>query len=140
MNNDVNLTLEFWKAFQNPYIETNKKIDFSEVFKIIDKIRVSKIRVENMWNKLFNIYNKTNDFYDLYLDYIEQINNDDLKQRDLESLRKKNDFNNLDNMNNNFYAILFNKKTGIIIANGDIEKEGIIEYSNNQMENILKYK
>ena len=140
MNNDVNLTLEFWKAFQNPYIETNKKIDFNKVFKIIDKIRVSKIRVENMWNKLFNIYNKTNDFYDLYLDYIEQINNDDLKKRDLESLRKKNDFNNLDNMNNNFYAILFNKKTGIIIANGDIEKEGIIEYSNNQMENILKYK
>ena len=140
MNNDINLTLEFWKEFQAPYLDINKKIDFNRVFQLIEKIIMSKLRVENMWKKIFKIYNKTNDFYDLYLDYVEQINDDDLKKRDLESLKRKNDNNLLDNMNNNFYAVLFNKETGIIIANGDIGKEGVIEFSNYQIENILKYK
>ena len=139
INNDVNLSLEFWKSFQSPFKEANKKIDFNKIFELTDKIRITKKNVENMWNKLFQIYEGVNDFFELYVDYIEQINDDDLKKRDLEALRRKND-NIGDHMNNNFYSILFSKDTGIIIANGDKGYEGVIELSNNEIENIFKYK
>ena len=79
-----------------------------------------------MWNKLLQIYSGVNNFFELYSEYIEQINDDDLKKRDLEALRRKNDSSN-DHLNNKFYSLLFNKNTGIIIANGDKGKEGIIE-------------
>ena len=139
INNDVNFSLEFWKAFQAPFIEANKKIDFNKVFELTDKIGKTKKNVENMWNKLLDIYGGVNDFFELYVEYIEQINDDDLKKRDLESLRRKNDTFG-DHMNNNFYSVLFNKDTGIIIANGDKGNVGIIELSNKEIENIFKYK
>ena len=139
INNDVNLSLQFWKAFKLPYKEPNKKIDFNKIFELTDKIAETKINVKNMWNKLLKIYGGVNNFYELYLEYIEQINDDDLKKRDLESLRRKND-NFSEHLNNNFYAVLFNKETGIIIANGDLGSEGVIESSNKEIENIFKYK
>ena len=92
-----------------------------------------------MWNKLLQIYGGVNEFFELYLEYVEQINDDDLKKRDLESLRRKNDSFG-DHMNNNFYSVLFNKDTGIIIANGDKGSEGVIELSNKEIENIFRYK
>ena len=67
-----------------------------------------------MWNNLLKIYGGVNEFFELYLEYIEQINDDDLKKRDLESLRRKND-NFSEHLNNNYYAVLFSKETGIII-------------------------
>ena len=139
INNDVNLSLEFWKAFRIPYREVNKKIDFNKIFELTDKIAKTKKNVENMWNKLLQIYGGVNDFFELYVEYVEQINDDDLKKRDLESLRRKNDSFG-DHMNNNFYSVLFNKDTGIIIANGDKGSEGIIELSNKEIENIFRYK
>ena len=137
--NDVNLSLEFWKSFQTPLKEPNKKVDFNKVFDLTDKIGITKKNVENMWNKLLKIYGGVNDFFELYVEYIEQINDDDLKKRDLESLRRKND-NFGDHINTNFYSILFSKDTGIIIANGDKGNEGIIELANKEIENIFKYK
>ena len=139
INNDVNLSLEFWKAFRAPFKDANKKIDFNKIFELTDKIAKTKKNVENMWNKLLQIYGGVNDFFELYAEYVEQINDDDLKKRDLESLRRKND-NFGDHMNNNFYQVLFNKDTGIIIANGDKGSEGVIELSNKEIENIFKYK
>ena len=139
INNDVNLSLEFWKVFQAPYKELYKKIDFNKVFELTDKIGITKKNVENMWNKLLNIYGGFNIFFELYLEYVEQINDDDIKKRDLESLRRKNDSFG-EHINNNFYSVLFNKDTGIIIANGDKGSEGIIELSNKEIENIFKYK
>ena len=139
INNDVNLSLEFWKAFKAPYKEENKKIDFNKIFNLTDKIGITKKNVENLWNKLLKIYNGANDFFELYLEYIEQINDDDLKKRDLESLKRKND-NYSEQFNYNYYSVLFNKETGIIIANGDKGNEGVIELSNKEIENIFKYK
>ena len=139
INNDVNLSLEFWKAFRAPLREANKKIDFNKVFELTDKIRIAKKNVEDMWNKLIQIYGGVNDYFELYVEYVEQINDDDLKKRDLESLRRKNDSFG-ENMNNNFYSVLFNKDTGIIIANGNKGSEGIIELSNKEVENIFKFK
>ena len=139
INNDVNLSLEFWKAFRTPLIEYNKTIDFNKIFKLTDKIRITKKNIENMWNDLLQIYGGVNDFFQLYMEYIEQINDDDLKKRDLEALKRKND-NFGDHINLNFYSVLFNKETGIIIANGDKGSEGIIQLANNEIENIFKYK
>jgi PAS domain-containing protein len=139
MNSDVNLSLDFWKHFREPLKEKDKKIDFNKIFKLTDKIRISKIKIENIWNDLLKIYGGVNDYFQLYMDYIEQINDDGLKKRDLESLKRKND-NYMDFLNNNYYSILFSKETGIIIANGDKGNEGIIQLANNEIENIFKYK
>ena len=138
INNDVNLSLEFWNSFLKPLKEINKKVDFNKVFKLTDKIRITKKNIENMWNELLKIYDGVNDFFQIYMDYIEQINDDDLKRRDLEVLRRKNE-NIGEHINMNFYYILFSKETGIIIANGDKGNEGIIQLANNQIENIFQY-
>jgi hypothetical protein len=139
INNDVNLSLEFWNSFRTPLKEPNKKVDFNKVFELTDKIRITKNNIENMWNNLLQIYGGVNDFFQLYMEYIEQINDDDLKKRDLEALKRKND-NLGEHINLNFYSVLFSKETGIIIANGDKGSEGIIKLANNEIENIFKYK
>jgi len=139
INNDVNLTLEFWKAFRIPLKEPNAKFDFNKIFELTDQISKTKKNVENMWNKLIQIYDGVNDFFELYVEYVEEINDDDLKKRDLETLRRKNE-NFGEVINGNFNSILFNKDTGIIIANGDKGSEGTIELSNNEIENIFRYK
>ena len=139
ISNDVNLSLEFWKAFRAPLREVTKTVNFDNIFELTDKIGKTKINVEKLWNKLIGIYGGVNDFFDLYVEYVEQINDDDLKKRDLEAYRRKNE-TFVDHMNNNFYSVLFNKETGIIIANGDKGSEGLIELSNKEIENIFKYK
>ena len=139
INNDVNLSLEFWKAFRSPLREASKTVNFDQIFELTDKIGKTKNNVEILWNMLINIYGGINDYFDLYVEYVEQINDDDLKKRDLEAYRRKNESFG-DHMNNNFYSVLFNKETGIIIANGDKGNEGMIELSNKEIENIFKYK
>ena len=136
INNDINLSLEFWNSFAAPLKEEFKKVDFNNVFKLIEKIRFTKKNIENIWNELLKLYDGVNDFFLLYLDYIEQINDDDLKRRDLEVLKRKND---IIGEHINFNSILFSKETGIIIANGDKGNEGIIQLANNQIENIFNY-
>ena len=137
--NDVNLSLEFWKIFRAPLKDCSKSINFNKVFKLTDEIRISKKKVEDMWNKLLSIYSGVNEYFELYSEYVVEMNDDDLKKRDLDSLKRKNDNYN-DHINQNFYSILFNKDTGIIIANGDKCSEGIIELSNNVIERIFKYR
>ena len=139
INNDVNLSLELWNSFREPLKEPNKKFDFNKIFKLTDKILITKRNIENMWNDLLGIYEGVNDFFHLYTDYIEQINDDDLKKRDLEVFRRKND-NNGDHIKINYYQILFSKETGIIIANGDKGNEGTIQLVNNEIENIFRYR
>ena len=78
-------------------------------------------------------------YFNLFSEYIEQINDDDLKKRDLESLKRKND-NYTDRIGQNYYSILFNKETVILIVNGDKGSEGVIELSNKEIENIFKYR
>jgi len=139
INKDINLSLEFWNSFRTPLKEPNKKVDFNKVFELTDKIRITKNNIESMWNDLLKIYGGVNDFFQLYMEYIEQINDDDLRKRDLEALKRKND-NIGEHINLNFYSVLFSKETGIIIANGDKGSEGLILLANNEIENIFKYK
>ena len=139
INNDINLSLEFWNSFRDPLKEQNKKIDFNKVFILTNKIRITKKNIENMWNELFKIYEGINDYFFIYMNYVEQINDDDLKRRDLEIFKRKND-NIGEHININYYSILFNKETGIIIANGDRGNEGLIQLANYEIENIFKCK
>ncbi|MCQ2816891.1 MAG: PAS domain S-box protein, partial [archaeon] len=139
MNNDVNYSLEFWRSFYNAQVDPNKTIDFNKIFLLTDKIRITKAKVEKIWAKLIKIFNGVNELYDLYIEYIEQIKDDDNLKRELESTKRKNE-NSADLIQQNFYSVLFNKETGIIIANGDKGKEGLIEKVNNEVENIFKYK
>ena len=139
MTNDVKYSLEFWKCFKMNQIDANRIIDFNHIFYLTDNIRVTKEKVENIWRKLFNIFNGVNDLFDLYLNYTEHINDDDLLKRDLEEIKRKSE-TSADFIQQNYYNILFSQDTCIIIANGDVNKEGIIEKANNEIENIFKYK
>ena len=139
ISKDVNLSLDFWKTFRGSLKDPNKTIDFNKIFELTDKIRITKRNVEDMWSQLLKIYAGANEFFELYTEYVEQINDDDLKKRELESLKRKNDGLG-DHINSNYYSVLFNKNTGIIIANGDKGSEGIIEACNGEIENIFKYK
>ena len=89
--------------------------------------------------KLYNIFNGVNDLFDLYLTYTEQVNDDDLLKRDLDEIKRKSE-NSAEFIQQNFYSILFNKETGIVICNGDKGSEGMIEKTNNEIEPIFKYK
>jgi hypothetical protein len=137
ISNDVHLSLEFWKAFRAALRDNTKKVDFNKIFQLTDKIRITKRNVEVMWNELLNIYGGVNVYFSLFSEYIEQINDDDLKKRDLESLKRKND-NYSDHIGQNYYSILFNKETVILIANGDKGSEGVIELSNKEIEIVFK--
>ena len=139
ISKDVTLSLDFWKTFRGALKDSSKTIDFNKIFELTDKIRITKRNVEVMWGQLLKIYAGANEFFELYTEYVEQINDDDLKKRELESLKRKNDGLG-DHINSNYYSVLFNKNTGIIIANGDKGSEGIIEACNGEIENIFKYK
>ena len=138
ISNDIELSLKFWKIFRKSLREPNFKIDFNKVFKLTEKIQITKKNIEKMWNDLLNIYSGINEYFEFYNEYIEQINSDDLKKRDLESIKKKAvNFN--EHLNHNYYSILFNNDTGIMIVNGDKGSEGIIKQCNKRIELIFNY-
>ena len=137
INNDVELSLEFWRSYKRYFKDSNIKINFNKIFKLTDKIQTKKKIIEKMWKDLLKIYNGVNEYFEFYSEYIEQINDDDLKLRD--SLKRKKENLN-EHLSYNYYSKLFNKDTGIIIAEGDIGSEGIIRHCNKKIENIFKYK
>lgn len=136
MENDIKYTSNFWDALRNG---KSNSINFNEIFHLTDKIRLTKMKVENLFNNLFSIFNGVNDLFDLYLNYVETVNDDDLTKRDLENIRRKNDNNTNDILHLNYYNFLFSKDTGIIIVNGDKGKEGIIERTNKTITEIFGY-
>lgn len=136
MENDLKYTSMFWETLKNG--KTNS-LNFNEIFQLTDKIRITKIKVEKLFNNLFSIFNGVNDLFDLYLSYVETINDDDIMKRDLENIKRKNDNNTTDILHLNYYNFLFNKETGIIIINGDKGKEGIIEKTNKAITEIFGY-
>ena len=133
---DLDLTEKFWKFFSKK--ENKSIIDFNKVFKISEKIMISKLNVELLWKKLFSLYTGINEVFNFYCDYIEEINDDSFLKRELESIKRKNETSS-DSINQNFYNLMFKNETGIIILNGDNGKEGIIEKVNSEFEKIFKY-
>jgi PAS domain S-box-containing protein len=138
INKDINLSLEFWKCFK-VYNETRRPLDFNKIFSLTDNIRLTKNKIDKIWNDLFSTYSGVNDLFELYENYIETINDDDLTKRDLDTIRSKYSTSS-ENIQSNYNNTLFYKETGIIIANGDKGKEGIIEKTNDDIEKIFLYK
>ena len=89
ISKDVTLSLDFWKIFRGALRDSNKTLDFNKIFELTDKIRITKRNIEEMWNQLLKMYAGANEFYELYTEYVEQINDDDLKKRELESLKRR---------------------------------------------------
>ena len=132
---DLDNIEEFWKYFSK--IE-NKKIDYNKIFKTTEKIIQSKKNIENLWNKLFNMYGGINEIFDFYCEYVSQINDDSFLKRKLEEYKQKNE-NFSDNININYNHLMFKSDVGIVIINGDKGKEGIIEKFNDEFCFLFKY-
>ena len=133
---DLELLKKFWGKFSHR--ENKSFIDYNEVFKLTEKIMICKIEIENLWKKLFSIYSGMNEVFDFYIDYVEQINDDSFLKINLESIKRKTE-NSTEHIHQNFYNMMFNKETGIIICNGDYGKEGLIEKVNHSFEKIFKF-
>jgi len=138
INNDISLSVEFWRSFKT-HLETHRPLDFNKIFNLTDKIRLTKNKVEKIWNDLYGIYSGVNDLFTVYENYVEQINDDDMLKRELDAIKNKN-LNSADQLQMNYYNLLLNKETGIIIANGDKNKEGLIEKTNEEIDRIFNYK
>ena len=138
ISNDIELSLEFWRIFKKYLKDPNFTINFNKIFHLTEKIQITKKNIEKIWKDLMNIYNGINEYFELYNEYIDQINNDDLKKRDLDSIKKKV-VNSNEHLNHNYYSILFNNDTGIMIVNGDKGSEGIIKQCNKKIELMFNY-
>ena len=134
---DLDLCFEFWSYYSKKnHIEL--EINFNDVFKTIEKIQDSKMKVIKLWEKLFSIYSGVNELFLFYLDYVGTINDDNLRKRELESIQRKIE-NSAENIRLNYYNILFKNDTGIALVNGDKGKEGIIVKVNYEFGHIFKY-
>ena len=138
ISKDIDLSLEFWRIFKSSLKDAIFKIDFNKIFKLTEKIQTKKKNIEKMWNDLMNIYNGTNEYFEFYNEYVDQINNDDLKKRDLDSIKRKA-VNFAEHLNHNYYSILFSNDTGIMIVNGDKGSEGRIKQCNKKIELMFNY-
>ena len=139
ISKEIELSLEFWRDFKKYSVLKNYRIDYNKIFRLTDQIKTTQENVVKMWEDLLKIYNGVNEYFYFYNDYIEQIIDDNLKKKDLDSLKRKSD-TMIENINNNYYMILFHKDTGIIIANADKGSEGIIKHCNKRIQNIFNYK
>ena len=134
---DLDLCLEFWTYYSKKN-QKDSEINFNDVFKTIEKIQDSKLKISKLWEELFSIYSGVNDLFLFYLDYVGTINDDNLRKRELESIQRKIE-NSADNIQLNYYNILFRSDTGIVLVNGDKGKEGIILKANYEFGNIFKF-
>ena len=135
ITNDTNYSLTFWNNLK----KSENSINYNEFFKLTELIRKTKLKISKLFYELFNIYNRVNDLFDLYLSYIEIVNNDFILKRNLEIVKKKNNITTLDIIKINYYNILFGKETGILIGKGDKGHEGQIITSNKIISDYFSY-
>ena len=134
INNDLDLLIEFWEIFS---VKKNPKlIDFKKVFMIIEKIKKSKDNVEDLWKELYDLYPGIDQYFYIYMDYVNEINDNSNLKNELEIIKRRKENIN-ENIISNYYNILFKEDTGIIIVNGEKGKEGIIEKANIEFGKIF---
>ena len=133
IKNDIDYSLCFWNI-----LKSSSK-NFNEIFYLTKKINESKEKITKIFQELFSIYSKVNNLFDLYILYIENINDDEMLKRDLENYKRKNDVHTSDLLNINYYNVLFGKDTGIIIANGNKGNEGEIVKINKKTSELFGY-
>ena len=134
--NELSFTLEFWNFF---VLKSNITIiNFNKIFETIDKIRTTREKINNLWNKMFEIYSGINIYFDLYLHFISNINGDEERKNFLNDFQKKKQMIiSTEHLNIDYYNILFNNETGIVLVNGDLGNEGKIEKSNYKFAEIF---
>jgi PAS domain S-box-containing protein len=137
INNDIQLNLEFWKLLKD-FRENSTPFEFNKIFSLTNRIRISKSRIEEIWNNLFTTYNGFNYLFDLYEKYVYHVNDDCIISRELDYMKTKLALF-IDNNHDNLYNILFSKETGVIILQGEKNKEGLIEQINEIAETIFEY-
>ena len=135
ISTDITISTEFWKLFITNDLK-RKKLDFNRVFTLTDRIRLTKDKIKAVWKELFETYNGCNELFDLYECYTEYINDDDFLMRELLKIRNKN--YTLEGVFN-YYNVLFNHETGVIIASGDKGKEGMIEKVSENLTQIFQF-
>ena len=138
ISNDIDLSLKFWKLFKEMHRNPEFKLNFNEIYDLSEKIQIKKNNIDKIWVNLLKEYSGINEYFELYNEYIIQINDDDIKKRQLEDFKKKAIIQD-DDLNNNFYSILFDNDTGIIIVSKDKGTEGIIKHWNKTIEKLFKY-
>ena len=132
---ELDLNIEFWNFF---LIENRKNLNFNKILKNVNKILKKKEKIKFFWQKMFKIYSGINIYYNFYLDYISIINDNNFLKRDFENYKQKKE-NSVENIQQNFYNILFSHSTGIVIVNGEPKNEGKIIKCNAQFGKIFKY-
>ena len=58
------------------------------MFELSEKIQITKKNIDKIWNNLMKEYSGINDYFELYYEYIAQINDDDIKKRELDTFRR----------------------------------------------------
>ena len=124
-------------------------VNFSQFFKyqnLAEKFKVNIIRdvhlCKEFWKLLVtkDLKRKILDFneiFELYENYVESINDDSLTLRELLKIKNKNYA--MEGIFN-YYNILFNNDTCIIICSGDKNKEGTIEKVSSNITDFFGYK
>ena len=133
---DISLSTDFWRLFITKDCR-RKKLDFNKIFSLTDKIRLTKQRIDDCWKELFQTYTGCNEIFDLYECYVEYINDDNITLRELMKIRNKNFA--LEGVLN-YYNVLFNNNTGIIVCSGDKGKEGMIEKVSENISDFFIFK
>ena len=133
---DIKHTFDFWNTLKQG---KTTSLNYNALFALTDTIRVTKLKVNELFHSLYTIYTGVNDLFELYLSYVEIINDDDVLKRELDNIKRKSDISTVDMLNVNYYNVLFSKDTGIIIACGDKGKEGIIVESNRTITEMFGY-
>jgi PAS domain S-box-containing protein len=137
INNDIQLNLEFWRLLKD-FRENSTPLEFNKIFSLTNKIRMSKSNIEEIWNNLFTTYNGFNYLFDLYEKYVHLVNDDCILSRELDYLKTRLALF-IDKNHDNLYNTLFSKETGVIILQGEKNKEGLIEQINEVAENMFEY-
>ena len=110
----------------------------------MEQIKNNKYEVESIWKEIFSTivttFHSINLEFNIYYQYIDMMNDDDQIRRDLETYKSKN-IGIMDDLNviNNFYTLLFHPRTGVVIVNGDKNREGVIEKTNPRFEEIFNF-
>jgi hypothetical protein len=81
INRDIELSLKFWKLFKEMYRNPEYKLNFNEIFELSEKIQKKKKNIDKTWKNLMTVYNGINEYFELYMEYIIQINDDDIKKK-----------------------------------------------------------
>ena len=133
---DVHLCKEFWKLLVTKDLK-RKILDFNEIFELTDKVRLTKQTIDKLWDDIIGTYSGYNELFELYENYVESINDDSLTLRELLKIKNKNYA--MEGIFN-YYNILFNNDTCIIICSGDKNKEGTIEKVSSNITDFFVYK